>query len=1484
MKRKLLLLLMQLPLVANAYDAKINNIYYNFSGNEAEVTYQKKYHEPWEDDDYTGVVIIPSLVTYNDVTYSVTSIGEYAFCYCDGIISVTIPNSVTSIGNNAFSSCCSLTSITIPNSVTSIGNSAFYACRNLAYVSFSKNVTNIESGVFEGTAWYDNQPDGLIYIGKVAYKYKGSMPSGTEIAINDGTLGIASNAFCYCGGLTSVTIPSSVTDIGDKAFYCTNLANISFSENVTTMGSDVFDYTPWYNNQPDGLIYIGKVAYKYKGSMPSGTEIAINDGTLGIVSNAFDNCNGLTSVTIPNSVTSIGEYAFGWCSGLTSVTIPNSVTSISDGTFAGCSGLTSVTIPNSVKSIGNAAFYCCTGLTSVTIPGSVTGIGYDAFSGCDNLTSITIPESVTNIGNNAFSCCNSLTSITIPESVTNIGNRAFQNCSGLGAIVVEQGNPTYDSRNNCNAIIETTSNKLIVGCKSTFIPNNVTSIGSYAFDLCGDLASITISVGILSIEDNAFYGTFPKKVIWLTNTPPKGLKNANGVVNYVANDRYSDLNNVMVYQFLSSMFEVDGVKYVPVSPSERTCDAIDCAYNELAENMIIGKTVTNRGVSLTIRQLNPYLCYGNPYIKETHVSFAGMLPDYAFSSCRALQTTDLGEEITSIGNNAFSGCQMLEDIVIPDSVISIGNNAFEDCSSITTIQIPQSVTAIADNVFVGCKNLRTFLMDDGETELSLGSNGHKPLFADCPLDSVYIGRNIIYPTAYIKGYSPFYRNMKLRTVTITDEETEISKNEFYGCANLKDIKIGDGVTNFGDYAFSGCSSLESFVFGSNVKTIGKETFSDCSAIKQLVSKASTPPTCGSQALDDINKWTCKLWVPEDCDTVYQQAGQWKEFFFIEEGTGDDSPVEDIDIVFADINVKDICVANWDTNGDGKLSKEEAAAATDLGVVFKGNTNINSFNELNYFTGLTSITSAFSGCSNLSSITIPESVTSITKGAFKDCSNLTSVTIESNAIVSEARTSSTSMKVIFGDQVKEYIIGNEVEIIGDSAFYGCTNLISVTIGSGVLSIGNEAFYDTSLKKVIWLTNTPPTRYNYVNSTINYVANNQYSALSNIKVYPFLSSMFEVDGVKYVPVSPSERTCDAIDCAYNESAENINISKKVVNKRVSLTVKQLNPYLCYGNPFITDVYLSFNGILPDYAFYGCSALQTADLGRNVTSIGSNAFSDCPILGNVVIPASVSSIDNNAFEGCSSITAFQIPKSVTTIADNVFGGCTSLKTFLIDDGGRELSLGSNHSNPLFVDCPLDSVYIGRNIVYPTASEKGYSPFFHNTSLRSVTITDEETEISMNEFYGCINLKDVKIGDGVTTIGDNAFSGCISLKAFSFGSSVETIGQEAFSDCVSMTTLISKAETPPTCGSQALDDINKWECTLLVPDGFVEAYQAAPQWKEFFFIEIDPDAINDVMADEGEKEGICYDAQGRMIGMPQKGINIIRYSDGTSRKVLVK
>ena len=900
----LIVLLCMTGLTASAQDIEVKNgdgvtIYYNYINNKTElsVTYRGNFPSSYS-NEYTGNVVIPESVIYNSNIYRVTSIGSYAFCECTGLTSITIPNSVTRIGKSAFSSCLGLTSITIPNRVTTIGGSAFENCTGL-----TKVITE------DLDAWC-----------KISF--------GNASA----------NPLCYAHHLyniddteiTDVTIPSEMTSVGAYQFYGSEgLKSISIPKNVASIGTSAFDGCTALTSVTMDSNEIMSKNYSENNSLKNifgaqVTDYKIGENVTNIGDYAFYGCERITSMIIPKGITSVGGNAFSGCSGITSLSFycPNV-----GSWFAGNSSVKEVIIGEGVTSIGNYAFNMCNGIENISISNSVTSIGDFAFKGCTGLTSITIPNSVTSIGGSAFYDCSGLTSVSIGNSVTSIKNYAFYN--------------TY-------------------------------------------LKSVTIGSGVLSIEDKTFSydntkGANPIKVIWLTNTPPTGYSNVKASAHYVANDLYTGLSNKTVYPFLSSMFEVGGIKYVPVSPSERTCDAIDCTYDETNENINIGESVSFKGVNMKVSQVHPFAFYENDKIKDVKLSFNGNIGDYAFSGCIGIKTADvsnngdignyafydctgitsatisnqgsignsafynctkmrtaeLGSNITSIGSSAFSYCSSLQSIDVPDAVKTLGSSAFSGCksmisaktgngiellntstfsgcksltdvtigtgvktiygsnydgcfnycSALAKIKIPKNVKAIRDYVFKGCTSLKKVTMEDSEDELSLASNDSSPLFADCPLDEVYIGRNISYNKTSSKGYSPFYRNTSLRSVTITDKETEISENEFYGCTNLKEVKIGDGVTNIGNWAFSGCSSLDYFSFGSAVSEIGQEAFSDCTAMTKLITKAMTPPNCLSQALDDINKWNCTLHVPKGTTPLYQQAAQWKEFFFID----DDAP-------------------------------------------------------------------------------------------------------------------------------------------------------------------------------------------------------------------------------------------------------------------------------------------------------------------------------------------------------------------------------------------------------------------------------------------------------------------------------------------------------------------------------------------------------------------------------------------------------------------
>ena len=345
-KTTLLLLAVLLPTPTLAYQFSVNGIYYNINGNTATVTSSSP------SGNYSGLVTIPATVTYNGRTYKVTSIDEWAFYKCTRLTNINIPNSITTIGNKAFYICSRLTAIDIPNSVTTIGDDLFYKCDSLKSITVASGnpkydsrdncnaIIETASNTLIASCKNSVIPNSVTSIGNYAFS---GCPSLTTIDIPNSVTSIGNGAFSNCSRLTGIDIPNSVTSIGNGAFEnCDSLTSINIPNSVTSIGNGAFNGTAWEKNQPNGLVYAGLVAYIYKGTIPEGTIITLKEGTIGIAGGAFYGSLGLTTINIPNSVTTIGNCAFIDCTRLTTVNIGNSVTFIGDGAFFRCSSLNKI--------------------------------------------------------------------------------------------------------------------------------------------------------------------------------------------------------------------------------------------------------------------------------------------------------------------------------------------------------------------------------------------------------------------------------------------------------------------------------------------------------------------------------------------------------------------------------------------------------------------------------------------------------------------------------------------------------------------------------------------------------------------------------------------------------------------------------------------------------------------------------------------------------------------------------------------------------------------------------------------------------------------------------------------------------------------------------------------------------------------------------------------------------------------------------------
>ena len=646
----------------------------------------------------TGALTIPATVTNEGTEYSVTGIGYEAFYRCNGITEVNIPEGVKYIITSAFEGCAALAQINLPNSLTEMSLRTFYGCTSLTEVTLPDGVTQLLSFNFYGCSALEKVtlPEGITYIGSGAFKNCSALTELTVWAITPPTLG--SDAFTGVSSSLVVKVPAEGLPAYQTADIWKDFSLQGNGQAPFVVGNLKYRVT----SQTENTVEVMGYQTTPTGALTIPATVTCNEVTYtvtGIKEQVFSNCSALTSVSLPDGLTSIGNAAFEYCSSLATVSIGNGLTTIGNDAFSNCTSLTGITLPDGLTTIGNTAFSNCTSLTGITIPNTVTSIGISAFEDCQALTAVTIPDGVTNIGRSAFRGCeNAFTSVSIPDGVTEIGSYTFAYCYSLKRVTIGKG---------------------------------VTRLGVYAFGFNREYDEVTVNAVVPpALYENSFSKVFgSSKVVYV---PAESLEA------YRAADGWKNFTNLIA---IGSGFTADNLKYEVTDKAAKT---VTLTGYETAPTgaLTIPATVTNEGTTYSVTTI------GNSAFSNC-TSLTGItLPDGlttigndAFSNCTSLTGITIPNTVTSIGNDAFNACWALTQFnvdeaneaycsdggvlfnkdkttlvqypagkaetayIIPEGVATIIEGAFESCNRLMTVSIPSSMTTIEQRAFLYCSSL-----------------------------------------------------------------------------------------------------------------------------------------------------------------------------------------------------------------------------------------------------------------------------------------------------------------------------------------------------------------------------------------------------------------------------------------------------------------------------------------------------------------------------------------------------------------------------------------------------------------------------------------------------------------------------------------------------------------------------------------------------------------------------------------------------------
>jgi uncharacterized repeat protein (TIGR02543 family) len=1408
-------------------------------------------------DGFDGNLEIPALLGGAPVT----RIGDNAFSGCTSLQRLVIPSGVTSIGDFAFYHCTSLSDPSLPNSVTSIGMNAFEGCTNLLWNPIPSSVTSIGPNAFAWCTGLQNVtiPSGTTFLGNYAFQ---NCTSLTDIDIKSGVTYIGDSTFYACSSLENIEIPGSVTRMDTHAFAdCVSLTRITVPASVTEMSGDAFE-----NDSSVTIIgYEGSYAQQYAadnsiafqlfsdytydlngseatitGYYGAGGDIIIpaeiNGYTVvGIGGNVFRNCDSVTSVLIPASVTSIVEGAFANNSGtMTSINVNASNTHFAsqDGVLYNYDKTTLLGYPAARRVV-------------FTIPDGVTTIASQAFGG-GGPDGVVLPDSVTTISDGAFHHCIFLSNVTIPANVHFIDGNPFDACKGLLSIEVDPSNTYFSSQDGVLYNYDKTTIVSYPASKnpdSVFtIPDGVTTVGSGAFNWSG-LEGITIPDSVTTIDDGAFSWSIGLNRI----TIPASV----AAIGWGA---FECVNNVTIYGYEGShawqYAQDNDIPFIDIS-----CDYLYEVNG--SEAVITG--YRGSGGDITIpSQVDVYTVVG--------------IGDGAFEDCDTITEVTLPADVTSIGDTAFSGCSSLAAAYFYGNAPSMGSDVFADAQAgFTVFYLSEKTgftnpwngypTATFEDVAVTGVSLdtSTATIPIGEFEQLIATVAPENATNKDVIWSVYsesemgiasvssTGRVYAYHagTAVIRATSMTDAS-KYAECTVTVTEPEYSYNLSDGAITIigyngsgGDLIIpseldGYPVTAIGDWSICGKSNITSVSIPDSITAIGGGAFGWSTGITSI-SIPDSVVSIGDLAFAGGD--FAEILVGEDNPAFSSENGILYDKMKTELLQCPANYVGNFSIPDSVTNIRKGAVAWCKNVTEFTVEAGNTAFACNDGVLF--NISMTELIQSPYSAsetyiipeGVTSIgEDAFSNHKNLAAVYIPASVTDIGICAFSDCSNLSAAYFYGNApsmgndVFKNAKAGFTVYYLADKTGFTNPWNGYTTATFEDGAVTGVslnTSSATITVGENVQLTVTVTPDDATEKGVVWSVRSESgTDIATVSSTGLVSANHAGTAV--------IRATSVADDTKYAECTV---TVPAYDFTYTILEGKATITAftaltgfdgtvEIPDTLGGVSVTSIGNNAFQGCTSLTSVAIPYGvASIGEWTFHGCSSLTGILIPDSMKSLGKYTFYGCTSLTSITIPDSVTSIQTSTFFGCTSLTSITIPNSVISIEDFAFRGCTSLTSITIPDSVKKFGINA------FQSCTsLTSITIPDSV-----TSIGATAFFGCAILTSITIPSSVKSIESNTFGGCTNLKNIMIPDSVTKIGVGAFSGCTSLTGIAIPDSVTSIQYNAFQNCTSLTSItipngVTNIETATFFGCtnltgitipDSVTSIGEWafyECTSLM------------------------------------------------------------------------